>query len=118
MTVDPLGEADVKSRRGSSSHTGGFTCRLKDCAVTIGLAPTIDVGPVSFRLARDHDGGRVARRRRVASWLARRRGLSPDPIWLLTLTVAVAGVAGARLFYQAQADPAGLLTPWSGGLEA
>jgi phosphatidylglycerol:prolipoprotein diacylglycerol transferase len=85
--------------------------------VTIGLAPTFDVGPVSFAWHGIMTAVGLLVGAGVASWLARRRGLSPDPIWLMTLTIAVAGVAGARLFYLAQADPAGLLTPWSGGLE-
>ena len=85
--------------------------------MTIGLAPTFDVGPFDVAWHGIMTAIGLPIGTGVASWLARRRGLSPDPVVLMTLTVAVAGIVGARLFYLAQADPAGLLTPWGGELE-
>ena len=85
--------------------------------MTIGLSPNFDVGPFSFAWHGVMTAFGLVVGAGIASLLARRRRLSPDPIWVLTATVAIAGVVGARLFYLAQADPGRLLTPWSGGRE-
>ena len=67
--------------------------------MTIGLAPTFDVGPFDVAWHGIMTAIGLLIGTGVASWLARRRGLSPDPVVLMTLTVAVAGIVGARLFY-------------------
>lgn len=85
--------------------------------MTIGLSPTIDIGPFSLAWHGILTGLGIAAGLALALYLARRDQRDPDALLAATLAAVVAGIVGARLFYLAQTDPARLLTPWSGGLE-
>lgn len=85
--------------------------------MTIGLSPTVDIGPLAPAWHGILTGLGIAAGLVLALYLARRDHRDPDPLLAATLGAAIAGIVGARLFYLAQTDPSRLLTPWSGGLE-
>lgn len=83
--------------------------------MTIGLAPTFDIGPASVAW----HGLMTALGLVVAIFLAERiaghRGLEQGVLTSMAVVAALAGVVGARLFFLAQEDPGRLARPWSGG---
>lgn len=85
--------------------------------MTIGLSPTIDIGPLTLAWHGILTGLGIAAGLVLAMYLARRDHRDPDPLLAATLGAVIAGIVGARLFYLAQTDRSQLLTPWSGGLE-
>jgi len=72
---------------------------LTPAVITIGISPEIDLGPVSIAW----HGLTIALGIGIAAVLAgrwaRRQGLDPEPLFTLTLLLAVAGIVGGRLFY-------------------
>lgn len=84
--------------------------------LTIHVDPYIELGPVTVAW----HGLMIAVGIVVGAWMAvlyaRERGLDPDEIVTTAMVVAVAGIAGARLFFLLETDPGGLLRPgdWFG----
>ena len=70
--------------------------------ITIGIDPTIDVGPLSIAWHGLTIAIGIAFGGALAARLATRRGLSPDPVWEIVAIVAVAGLAGGKLLYLAE----------------
>lgn len=67
--------------------------------ITIGISPTIDIGPLTLAW----HGLMIAVGILVGSWVVarylRERGLSTDPLWTLTVILTVAGIVGARAYF-------------------
>lgn len=85
--------------------------------MTIDLDPTFGLGPLTLAWHGVFSVlgllvGVVATRR-----LARMRGLDAAPVLEMAIVAALAGLLGARVFYLAQTDPRGILSPLSGGVE-
>jgi phosphatidylglycerol:prolipoprotein diacylglycerol transferase len=96
---------------------GFFTCVRDLSDMTIGLSPTIEIGPLSLAWHGILSPLGLAAGLLLAVYLARRDGVDPNPLVSAALGAVVAGLVGARLFYLVQTDASRLLTPWSGGLE-
>lgn len=85
-------------------------------ALTINIAPSFELGPLTMTW----HGMMTALGIVLAAWIAvgfaDRRGLDGERVITLALITAVAGIAGARLFYLALNDAAALLRPadWLG----
>ncbi|MDQ3768128.1 MAG: prolipoprotein diacylglyceryl transferase [Actinomycetota bacterium] len=80
-------------------------------AITIGIDPTIELGPVTLAwhgitIALGIMIGGVA-----AGRYARSYGLDVDPFYTIGSIAALAGIAGGRIFYVLENDPAGLIDP-------
>jgi phosphatidylglycerol:prolipoprotein diacylglycerol transferase len=82
--------------------------------MTIGLSPEIDLGFLTVSWHGLMAGLGLVLGTFVGERVAVARGLDPAPVMGMTLVLAVAGIAGARLFYLAQEDPGRLLEPWGG----
>jgi phosphatidylglycerol:prolipoprotein diacylglycerol transferase len=85
--------------------------------MTIGLSPTIDIGPLTLAWHGIMTGLGIAAGLVLAMYLARRDLRDTDPLLTATVWATVAGFVGARLYYLAQNDPSQLITPWRGGFE-
>jgi len=85
--------------------------------MTISLPPEIDLGPVTVAWHGLLTAVGLILGMLLAERFAKARSLDPAPVLGMTVALAVAGLVGARLFYLAQADPARLVRPWSGGAE-
>jgi phosphatidylglycerol:prolipoprotein diacylglycerol transferase len=83
--------------------------------MTIGLPPEIDLGVVTIAWHGLLTAVGLILGMFLAERIARLRSLDPAPVLGLTVVLAVAGLAGARLFYLAQEDPGRLIQPWTGG---
>lgn len=85
-------------------------------AITIGIDPEIDLGPVTVAW----HGIMIAAGIAAGGWLAGRfaaeRGLSRDRLINLVVLIALAGIVGSRLFYLAEQEPTSLVDPadWVG----
>ncbi|WP_217914751.1 prolipoprotein diacylglyceryl transferase [Miltoncostaea marina] len=80
--------------------------------MTIGLAPTFDIGPLTLAWHGLMTAIGLLVGIGVADRLARARGTDPDAVMGMAITAAITGLVGARLYYLAQEDPARLITPW------
>ena len=89
---------------------------MRVAEITLGIDPQIDLGPVTVAW---HGIGVVAGIA-AGAWLASRfaaeRGLATERLLNLVVIIALAGIAGSRLFYLAEQDPAALVNPadWLG----
>jgi phosphatidylglycerol---prolipoprotein diacylglyceryl transferase len=72
---------------------------MPTATITIGIAPEIDIGPLTLAW----HGLTVALGVAVGLWLAsrdaERRGYSAEPLFALTVALVIAGVVGGRVFY-------------------
>jgi phosphatidylglycerol---prolipoprotein diacylglyceryl transferase len=81
--------------------------------VTIGLAPTFDVGPLTLAWHGIMTAAGLLVGILVAERIARARGSDPDAVMWMAVVATISGLIGARLFYLAQEDPGRLVAPWS-----
>jgi phosphatidylglycerol---prolipoprotein diacylglyceryl transferase len=83
-------------------------------AITVDIDPFIHLGPLTFAW----HGIMIALGIAVGTWIAdresRRRGLDPDPVFVLVIIIVIAGMLGARALYLLENE--GLLRPseWLG----
>lgn len=84
--------------------------------ITVHLDPVIDVGPFKLAWHGMMSAAGLLVGALVAARFAKRVGLDPARISTLVIVAAAAGIAGARLFFLALDDPAGLVDPaaWLG----
>ncbi len=72
---------------------------MRTAVITIGLDPEIHLGPISIAW----HGLTIALGILLGSWIAgrwlARRGHDPEPLYTLTMLLAVSGIVGGRLFY-------------------
>ncbi|WP_217922001.1 prolipoprotein diacylglyceryl transferase [Miltoncostaea oceani] len=80
--------------------------------LTIGLAPTFDAGPLTLSWHGLMTAIGLLVGIALAQRLAGARGADPDAVLGMAVVSTIAGLAGARLYYLAQEDPARLVTPW------
>jgi phosphatidylglycerol:prolipoprotein diacylglycerol transferase len=85
--------------------------------MTLSLPPEIDLGPITIAWHGLLTAVGLILGMLLAERFAKARDLDPGPVLGITVVLAVAGLAGARLFYLAQEDPGRLIQPWSGGTE-
>jgi phosphatidylglycerol---prolipoprotein diacylglyceryl transferase len=83
--------------------------------MTIDLAPTFEVGPLTLSWHGLMTAAGLLLGMLVAQRLARRRGADPDAVLGMAAVGAISGLIGARLFYLAQTDAGGLAAPWRQG---
>ena len=84
--------------------------------ITIGLDPEVHLGPLTLAWHGLTIAVGILIGMVVASRYARARGLDVERVQTLVIILVVAGIAGSRLLYLAQHDPAGLVNPadWIG----
>lgn len=84
--------------------------------VTLDLAPQIRLGPLELAWHGIMIAVGLLCGLRLALRLARERELAPQVVLDAVLTITVAGIVGARLYYLIQTDPSALLRPgeWLG----
>jgi phosphatidylglycerol:prolipoprotein diacylglycerol transferase len=85
---------------------------LPAATITIGIDPTVDLGPITLAW----HGITIALGILVAALLARiayprDRGVDPDTLVNVAMVMAVSGIVGARLFFLLENEPGGLLDP-------
>lgn len=98
------------------------TCQLilqcvgvRFAVVTIGISPTIDIGPLALAWHGLMIAVGILIGARVVGSYLRERGLSTEPLWPLAVILTVAGIVGARAYYLVL-HPAQLVNPgdWLG----
>jgi phosphatidylglycerol---prolipoprotein diacylglyceryl transferase len=84
--------------------------------ITIGLDPEVRLGPVTLAWHGLTIAVGILLGTLVAARYARTRELDPGRVQTLVMILVVAGIAGSRLLYLGQHDPAGLVNPadWVG----
>lgn len=84
--------------------------------ITIGIDPEIHLGPLTLAWHGLTIAIGIVLGTVVATRYARGRDLDPDRVQTLVIILVIAGIAGSRLLYLAQNDPAGLVNPadWIG----
>lgn len=89
---------------------------MSSAMITINLAPTFDVGPLSL----SWHGLTIALGLVLGAWMAmrvaRERGHDPEQVLNLVLVIALSGIAGARGLFLLENDAAALVNPgeWFG----
>lgn len=85
-------------------------------ALTIDVDPMIELGPVTLTWHGLTIALGIGLGTLIATRYAKQRSLDPDPLHTAVLWMVLAGMAGARLVYLAENDPAALLQPgeWLG----
>ncbi|MGE3137927.1 MAG: prolipoprotein diacylglyceryl transferase [Thermoleophilia bacterium] len=84
--------------------------------MTIGLAPTFDIGPLTLSWHGVFTAVGLLVGIAVAERLARQRGGDADAVIGMAAVGLIAGLVGARLYYLVQTDPGALTTPWREGV--
>ncbi len=90
---------------------------LFQAAITIEIDPMIELGPLTLAWHGLGIALGIAVGTLIASRYASRRGFDPGRIQEMVLLMSLAGIAGARLLYLLEKEPADLLRPaeWLGG---
>lgn len=89
----------------------------RTAVITVDIPPTLELGPLTLAWHGITTAAGIGLGLWLAARYARRRGLSVDQVAGAGIAMAVAGLAGARVFFLAVNDPAALLRPgdWLGG---